>query len=79
MNKNNVYDKWKEHRKQVHLNENFSYSVMDRIYGYENTGDIKAAGVRIPDSHAILNWLLRFALTLGLLALNYQWAYGRLM
>jgi hypothetical protein len=78
MEKNNIYNKWKEHRKQVHLSENFSYRVMDRIYGYETSKGTKSAEVQLPVHHTILNWILRFALTFGLLALNYQWAYGKL-
>jgi hypothetical protein len=75
MNKNNIYDKWIEHRKKVHLSENFSGHVIDKIIGLGKDSEMNISELQILDFRSILNWMLRFALTFGLLALNYQWAY----
>ncbi len=75
MDKNNIYIKWKDYRKEIHLTENFSSRVMERIDEYGKSGKIKISELQFFELNSILNWLLRFALTFGMLALNYQWAY----
>ena len=75
MDKNNIYIKWKEYRKEVHLSDNFSSQVMEKIHGYKRNRNVKLFEFLLLELNSLPRWLLRFALTFGLLAINYQWAY----
>ena len=75
MGENNIYIKWKEYRKEIRLNENFSSRVMTKIHECEMDRTNGLSEFFSIILNLVLTWLLRFALAFGLLALNYQWAY----
>jgi hypothetical protein len=76
MNINEIYNNWKQYRKKIDLNENFSSQIIKRIQELDEREKItKLFNHIFPEFGFLPNWIMRLAFTLGLLALQYKWAY----
>lgn len=76
MKTEDIYEQWKQKKKQVKHPVHMSAQVMEQIHAYVKATKRKASSEHLKDIPFIANRMMRFAAAMGLSALGFYRIYS---